>query len=66
MQTVSAHSFCEYQHFFHLNVVFVVDNWKDEWVYSKHPGKEFGKFVLSAGSFYNDAEADKGKFQSLN
>ncbi|KAL7739557.1 hypothetical protein ACLKA6_008682 [Drosophila palustris] len=36
------------------------DNWKEEWIYSKHPGKEFGKFVHSAGSFYNDAEADKG------
>ncbi|TDG46191.1 hypothetical protein AWZ03_007399 [Drosophila navojoa] len=39
---------------------FENENWKDEWVYSKHPGKEFGKFIHSAGSFFNDAEADKG------
>ncbi|EDV93893.1 calreticulin [Drosophila grimshawi] len=39
---------------------FQNDNWQDEWVYSKHPGKELGKFVHSAGSFFNDAEADKG------
>lgn len=39
---------------------FSDDGWKDTWIYSKHPGKEFGKFVRSAGSFYNDEEADKG------
>ncbi|XP_062126131.1 calreticulin [Drosophila sulfurigaster albostrigata] len=39
---------------------FENDNWKTEWIYSKHPGKEFGKFVHSAGSFYNDADLDKG------
>lgn len=38
---------------------FENDNWKNEWVYSKHPGKEFGKFVRTAGSFYND-ESDTG------
>lgn len=37
-----------------------VDTWKDSWVYSKHPGKEFGKFVRTAGKFYNDAEQDQG------
>lgn len=36
------------------------DAWKDSWVYSKHPGKEFGKFIRSSGKFYNDEEADKG------
>ncbi|XP_055923847.1 calreticulin [Eupeodes corollae] len=39
---------------------FIDDSWKDSWVYSKHPGKEFGKFVRSSGKFYNDEEADKG------
>jgi calreticulin len=39
---------------------FSNDDWKDSWVYSKHPGKEFGKFVRSAGQFYNNEETDKG------
>lgn len=30
-------------------------------MYSEHPGKEFGQFVRTAGKFYNDEEADKGK-----
>lgn len=34
-------------------------------MYSEHPGKEFGKFVTSAGGFYNDAENDKGKGVTL-
>ncbi|GLH08539.1 Calreticulin [Gryllus bimaculatus] len=36
------------------------DSWESNWIYSEHPGKEFGKFVLSAGKFYNDVEKDKG------
>lgn len=43
-----------------LDEKFDNSKWEDNWVYSKHPNKEFGKFVLSAGSFYNDEEADKG------
>ncbi|XP_047986146.1 calreticulin [Leguminivora glycinivorella] len=39
---------------------FPDDKWESEWIYSEHPGKEFGKFKLTAGKFYNDAEADKG------
>lgn len=39
---------------------FVNDDWKDTWIYSKHPGKEFGKFVRTAGKFYNEEESDKG------
>lgn len=39
---------------------FFTDSWENEWTYSEHPGKEFGKFVHSSGAFYNDAEADKG------
>jgi hypothetical protein len=31
-------------------------------VYSEHPGKEFGKFVLSHGKFFNDADNDKGAY----
>lgn len=39
---------------------FTEDNWEDNWVYSKAEGKEFGKFELTAGKFFNDAENDKG------
>lgn len=39
---------------------FSDDSWEKNWVYSEHPGKEFGKFVLTSGKFYNDAEKDKG------
>lgn len=44
------------------NYFSFLDSWKDTWVYSKHPGKEFGKFIRTAGKFYNDEEADKGNF----
>ncbi|XP_055849585.1 calreticulin [Episyrphus balteatus] len=44
----------------HFEENFTDDSWKDSWIYSKHPGKEFGKFVRSSGKFYNDEEADKG------
>lgn len=40
---------------------FFIGNWEDNWVYSKAEGKEFGKFELTAGKFFNDAENDKGK-----
>lgn len=30
------------------------DSWENNWIYSKHPGKEFGKFVLSAGEYHLD------------
>uniref|UniRef100_A0A1B6MUX5 Calreticulin n=1 Tax=Graphocephala atropunctata TaxID=36148 RepID=A0A1B6MUX5_9HEMI len=36
------------------------NSWEDNWIYSEHPGKEFGKFAWSSGKFYNDAEKDKG------
>ncbi|CAD1472706.1 unnamed protein product, partial [Heterotrigona itama] len=35
-------------------------SWEKNWVYSEHPGKEFGKFVLSHGKFWNEPENDKG------
>lgn len=37
------------------------DSWKENWVYSEHSGREFGKFVLTAGKFFNDPEKDKGR-----
>lgn len=43
-----------------LEEKFDSDDWQKNWIYSKFPGKEFGKFVRSSGSFYNDEEADKG------
>ena len=44
---------------------FFTDSWEKNWVYSEHPGKEFGKFVLSHGKFWNDPENDKGKQEKL-
>merc|ERR1712106_1128462 len=35
-------------------------DWESNWVQSAHEGKEFGKFVHTAGKFYGDAETDKG------
>jgi len=35
------------------------DGWEDRWVNSKHKS-DLGKFVLTAGKFYGDAEKDKG------
>lgn len=39
--------------------LFLVDAWEKNWIYSKHPGKEFGKFDLTPGKFYHD-DSDKG------
>jgi len=36
------------------------DKWTERWVYSTHKGAEAGKFELTAGKFYGDAEKDKG------
>jgi len=36
------------------------DGWEKRWVQSTHKGAEAGKFVLTAGKFYGDAEKDKG------
>lgn len=35
------------------------ENWSDNWVHSKHRSDQ-GKFEISAGKFYGDAEKDKG------
>ncbi|GIY75452.1 calreticulin [Caerostris darwini] len=34
--------------------------WEDRWIQSKHPGKEWGKFVLTHGKFFGDTEISKG------
>ena len=36
-----------------------LDAWSSRWVQSEHKS-DLGKFELSAGSFYGDAEKDKG------
>lgn len=46
-------------------LMFFTDSWEKNWIYSKHPGKEFGKFVRTAGKFYNDEEADKGMLSRM-
>ena len=43
-----------------LLIFLFSDSWEKTWVYSKHPGKEFGKFAWTAGKFFNNAEDDKG------
>ncbi|KAG9508478.1 Calreticulin, partial [Fragariocoptes setiger] len=39
---------------------FSDSDWTSRWVYSKHTGKEYGKFELTPGKFYGDAEHDQG------
>lgn len=39
---------------------FSDDSWEERWIQSQHAGKEFGKFLVTSGKFYNDAEKDKG------
>jgi len=36
------------------------DSWTKDWIYSEFKDKEFGKFVRTAGKFYNDEKADQG------
>ncbi|KAK5645271.1 hypothetical protein RI129_006571 [Pyrocoelia pectoralis] len=54
----------------HLEEKFLDDSWEKNWIYSEHPGKEFGKFVLTAGKFYATEKESKGlqtrKFKPLN
>uniref|UniRef100_A0A8C0HLD8 Calreticulin n=1 Tax=Buteo japonicus TaxID=224669 RepID=A0A8C0HLD8_9AVES len=38
---------------------FPADAWTRRWVESKHK-PDYGRFVLTAGKFYGDAEKDKG------
>lgn len=32
------------------------ESWEKNWVYSEHPGKEFGKFIASPGQYYLSAD----------
>jgi calreticulin len=45
-----------------LSEVFFEDAFDslDAWVQSAHKGAEAGKFEITAGKFYGDAEKDKG------
>ena len=45
----------------HLEEKLNDDLWDiKDWKCSEFPDKEFSKFKLSAGAFYNDGKADKG------
>ena len=41
--------------------LFFADSWEDRWIESTHQGTQKGKFIVSAGKFYGDAEKDKGE-----
>lgn len=43
-------------------VLVCADAWKSRWVESKHKS-DYGRFVLTAGKFYGDAEKDKGEWK---
>ena len=57
--------FSMYQYFLALcywkivSLFILLDSWSDRWVQSEHKD-DLGKFELSAGGFYGDAEKDKG------
>ena len=44
---------------FKYNTSFALTDWESRWVNSEHKD-DLGKFVLSHGKFYGDAEKDKG------
>lgn len=46
--------------FIFMSHMHISDTWRSRWVESKHKS-DYGKFVLSAGKFYGDAEKDKGE-----
>jgi calreticulin len=41
-------------------LIFPTDSWEKRWISSTHKGSDAGKFVLTAGKFYGDAEQSKG------
>lgn len=41
-------------------------DWEKRWISSTKKGSDAGKFVLSAGKFYNDPDLDKGIQYGLN
>lgn len=49
--------------FFLPNVPSVIVDWENDWINTEHAAR-YGKFVRSAGKFYNDIDKDQGKFQS--
>lgn len=36
------------------------EDFEKRWIYSKHEGKEYGKFILTPGKYYDDAKRDQG------
>ena len=42
--------------------MFCLDAWEKRWIQSTNKGEQAGKFVLTHGKFYGDAEKDLGKF----
>ena len=42
------------------------DDWENRWVGLTKKGSDQGKFVLTAGKFYGDAEKDKGKSSNFD
>ncbi len=40
--------------------ITIADAWSKRWISSTHKGSDAGKFVLTAGKFYGDAEKSKG------
>ena len=48
-----------------FSFLFVPDAWESRWVESKHK-TDYGKFVLTAGKFYGDAEKDKGEWKGIH
>lgn len=47
---------------YHNTELVCADAWNSRWSESKHKS-DYGKFVLSAGKFYGDAEKDKGEWK---
>lgn len=41
-----------------------VDDFTDRWVLSKSKS-DYGKFTISAGKFYGDADLDKGRYDDF-
>lgn len=36
------------------------EEFNERWIYSKHSGKEYGKFIMSPGKYYDDQKRDLG------
>lgn len=42
-------------------LLFPDQSYQDRWIESTFKGSDSGKFIWTAGKFYNDADLDKGK-----